>query len=345
MISRVAESCFWLTRHMERADNMARLLGVNRSFLLDTSLPQLERWMPVVVVSGEQQRFLELMPGAEDDGEAVQDYLVWDERCPVGIRQSLYWARENARMIREVISLEMWESTNELWHWLKGGPGRRLYNRDRDAFYKRIKDAVAQFEGTAQHTMLHDEPFDFMRLGILLERANQTARIVDVKYHLLGPTQIDAPETPVEAAQWGALLRSCSAEESFWKRGDEISGPSVADFLMHEREFPRAIYYCLHRAFRYLQHLRAAIASGQEKDGAPIGERSVTQLGRLVESLENRSIDDVCANGLHQELTRIIDETASICVNLARDYLDPSFNGQLPAQDESPADRQERVTA
>jgi uncharacterized alpha-E superfamily protein len=335
MISRVAESCFWLTRHMERADNMARLLGVNRSFLLDTDLPQLEQWMPVVVVSGEQERFTERLPkGAENDAEAVQEYLVWDPRCPVGIRQSLYWARENARMIREVISLEMWESANEFWHWLKGGPGRRLYNRDRDAFYKRIKDAVAQFEGTMQHTMLHDEPFDFMRLGVLLERANQTARIVDVKYHLLGPTQADAVDTPVEAAQWAALLRSCSAEESFWKRGDAMTGPFVADFLMHEREFPRAIYYCLDRALRYLKHVHAATQRG---------DSCVEQLTALVQSLERRSIDRVLSGGLHQELTRVINETMDICSAIARDYLDPSFNATLevPAEtDDEPRRKQ-----
>ena len=318
MISRVAESCYWLHRYVERAESIARLLRVNRSFLLDVSVPELERWQPVVVVSGEQQRFSERHAELQDDGEVVQHYLSWDEQCPVSIASSIYWARENARTIREVISLDMWEAVNVLWHWLKRGQGRRLFAKDRDAFYKYVKDAVALFQGVCHNTMLHEQPFDFMRLGMLLERASQTARTMDVKYHLLGPTSGTEAETPVEAAQWVALLRSCSAEDSYFRRyQNALSGPDVADFLLKEENFPRAVYHCLHRARNFLNRIATSTATGRQT--------SLLLLSELVQSLGQKTIANILNSGLHAELTRIIDRCAAICNAIHADYFNPSL--------------------
>ncbi len=322
MISRVAENCFWLFRYMERAESMARLLRVNRSFLLDIELPDLEQWYPVLVVSGEEHRFIELYPEKQvNDENSVQDYLTWDEACPVGIATSVGWARENARIIREVISLEMWQSINELWHRLQGSQGRRLFRRDRDAFYKSIKDAVALFHGTCHDTVLHEEPFDFMRLGMLIERAAQTARIMDVKYHLLGPTS--GSETAVESAQWAALLRSCSGEDSFFRRHRSgLHSVGVVGFLLKEERFPRSVYHCLARASDFLHRIGSATGSR--------AHRSVAILDALVASLAGKTAADIVHEGLHGELTRIIDTITDICNEIHGDYFDPSFP-ELPA--------------
>lgn len=326
MISRVADSCFWLSRYMERAESAARLLGVNRTFLLDIELPELERWRPVIVVSGEEGRFDEFHgEGAAKEGERVEAYLSWDRRCPVSIASSCYWARENARTIRETISHDMWESVNALWLWLTGGPGKRLYRSDRDAFYRYIKDSVTHFEGTTQHTMMRDEPFDFLHLGLLLERAAQTARMIDVKYHLLGPTG-GQEEGPVEIAQWVALLRSCSAEESFLKHQPMgLSGPAIAEFLLLHDSFPRSVYYSIDRGLGFLQRIQAETA---EQGGAQAesGERSAALLRALRESLRGRRIARILKRGLHEELTRIIDTLTQICDQLRVEYLDPTFH-------------------
>ena len=175
MISRVAESCFWLGRYIERADNTARLLQTNHSFVLDVNSPIQSRWRPVLVVSGEHERFPELYSDeSSDDGEQVQEYMTWNQNNPASLLSSNKWARENARTIREIISSEMWENLNGFWHFLNGRKGRELYRSDRNRFYSRVSDASALFLGASSHTLSHDESFAFLQLGVFLERAGQT---------------------------------------------------------------------------------------------------------------------------------------------------------------------------
>lgn len=321
MISRVAESCFWLHRYVERAENTARLLEVNRLFLLDVSLPELQRWQPVVVVSGERERFAEHFPEpeAQNDGELVQTYLTWDERCPVSIVSSAYWARENARVVRDAIGSAGWETLNGFWHWLRGGSGRRLWAFDRAEFYLRVRHAASLFQGVCQANMLHEQPLDFMRLGALLERCGQTARMVDVKYHMLGPTVRGIAETPLEAAQWLALLRSCSAVEPFFKRVRGLpTGAAVVGFLILEPDFPRSVVHCLDRAERFLRRLRPAAVP-------EVGRSSAELLAGLARGLRVQSIEQILAAGLHEELTRVIDTSAQICDAVNADYFNPTL--------------------
>jgi uncharacterized alpha-E superfamily protein len=248
VISRAAESCFWQNRYLERAETLVRLLETNLAFQLDVTLPDAERWRPLVVVTGELARFEEHV-GAEaaEDEEAVQHFLTWEEENPSSLVSSLSGARENARTIRETVSREMWETLNELWLFVQGQEARRLYQRDRYAFYQEVRDRCLLFHAQALTTMLHEEPFDFMRLGTTLERAGQTARLLDVKYHSMGPTHAEL-EMPAEAAQWLAVLRFCAGSEPFFKRsGFVLSGPNVAAFLLFDRSFPRSVHHNLSR--------------------------------------------------------------------------------------------------
>jgi uncharacterized alpha-E superfamily protein len=313
MISRVAESCFWLNRYVERAENTSRLLSVNRAFELDVDLPARERWWPIVVVGGEQDRIRSHLSGdALYDGEQVQEYLTWEQDNPTSIASSVYWARENARTIREVISLEMWETLNAFWHWMRGGAGRRLYREDRDSFYKYVRERSVLFQGSSHSTMLHEEPFDFMRLGMLLERAGWTARILDVKHHIVG-LAADGPESPLETAQAMALLRSCSATDSFFKRVHSApTGRRVVAFLLEAETLPRSVLHCLDRAWNFLRRVQPA--------SGVTGQRSARMLSALLEDLRSLSTEDIFARGLHEELTRIIDSVAEICQAVHDDY-------------------------
>ena len=218
MISRVAESCFWLNRYVERVEVLSRMLGVNFAFQLDIELAATERWRPLVIVAGQEEDFLKRVEAPQaDDGERVQEYLTWNEENPSSVYSSLRAARENARTIRETISLEMWETLNDLWVWLRSKDAHKLYERNRTTFYSRLRDQCLLFHGIAQATMLHEAPFEFMRLGTALERAGQTARVLDVRHHAVGP--VDAAEEPPEAiAQWLTILRFCSGVEPFLKR-------------------------------------------------------------------------------------------------------------------------------
>lgn len=320
MISRVAQQCFWLGRYVERVENTARMLQVNAHFLLDVAQERLDRWRPILTVAGEEGAFLAHHAEADaDEPDAVQTWFVWDDRCAVSVVTSFRAARENAWTIRETISLEAWGALNGAWLWVRGGPGRRLWGRDRHAFYERVKDACHLFHGVCHDTMLHEEAFDFMRLGMLLERAGQTARLLDLKYHKLGPTARDR-ETPAESAQWLAILRSCSATEPFFKRGAGApTGPAVAEFLLLEPAFPRTVMYALTRAWHFLQRIRP-------REGE-IGVTSSRRLERLLRRLRAADVDALLERGIHQELTRIVDATMVVCDAIRTDYFETAPAG------------------
>jgi len=318
MISRVAEGCFWLNRYVERVETVARMLDVNLAFQLDAELPDAERWWPLVIVHGEQEPYREITGGGpSDDGEVVQRYLTWNERSLASMYSSLRAARENARTIRETISLEMWETLNDLWVWLNSAEARELYEQSRHDFYLHVRDACLLFHGAANATMLHEDPFEFMRLGSALERAGQTARILDVKYHSIGQTDA-RQETPAEAAQWIATLRSCSGIEPFFKREDNVlSGRAIAEFLLFDPAFPRSVSHNLARAKNFLNLVRPPRPSA-------VGQHADQILRQLRKELGQMSIDDVLEQGLHEVLTWIVDTTAEVCVAVHSDFFDPA---------------------
>jgi uncharacterized alpha-E superfamily protein len=317
MIARVAQTCFWLHRYLERAENTARLLQVSLHVALDVELPERELWQPVLAVSGEERRFRSLH-GADalGDAEMVQEFMVWEERNPVSLVHSLRLARDNARTIRETISLEMWQALNSCWLWMEDGRGRRLYDRERHAFYERVKTACQLFHGLYHTTMLFDEPFDFMRLGSLLERADQTARILLAMYRpSQGRGRADAPG---DAARWLATLRSCSAIEPFMKRTrGTLIGSAVAGFLLYDERFPRSVLHCTGRAQVFLDRVR-----GAEGAGGP--HESARRLGILVSRLRSARLDIVPDAGLTDELGALLDGIAGVGEAITEDFFDMS---------------------
>lgn len=309
MISRVAEHCFWMARYLERAENTARTLEVNDTLLLDFAVPLEQQWRPVLTISGIHD-----MPG-EVDGETVQNYLTWETSNLSSIASSLASARENARIIREVISADMWEQINYYHLWMQSPSSRDLYQRSRTDFYGRIKRINQLIHGITEGTMSHGEPWEFYLLGKYLERACQTARILDVKYHILLPT----PEhvgTPVDSAHWMAILTSCSGYEPFHKKrwtGD--LGISVADFLVLDPKFPRSVRYCLSRC------QRAAHSISGRPSTHPVVDVEHA-LDSLVRWLNLIKVDDFVQAGLHEELTRVIDRIHEIGDMIHRTYFD-----------------------
>ncbi len=316
MISRVAESAFWLSLYVERVESLARLLDVNLTFVLDVSIPEASRWHPLVIVLGERERYAEVAraSGADlDVEEAVQEFLVWNRASPVSIYSGLRAARENARTIRETISLEMWRALNELWLWMGERSTRRLYDESRHDFYRQIVERCLIFLGAQQSTMLHEEAFEFLRLGTNLERANQTARILDVKYHAIGPTSGRA-ETSAETAQWLATLRSCSGVEPFFKRSHHVlGGRAVAEFLMTDEAFPRSILHNLERA----RNFHRLITAGGPPDR---GAASAALLDELAERVRELRIEDMGTGGVHEALTSIVDDTARVSSLVQSDF-------------------------
>lgn len=309
MISRVAELCFWMSRYVERAENIARVLDVNSSLLLDFEVPYEQQWKPLLIISGIHD-----MPG-DPDAESVQKYLVWEEENPCSIISSVGYARENARIIREVISADMWERMNYYYLWLKSESAKELYATDRTEFYNQIKRINQLLHGICEATMAHGEAWEFFRLGKYLERACQTGRILDVKYHVLAPSP-DQIETPIDNAHWMAILKSCSGYEPFHKQYRNLEkGPAVAEFLIFDSAFPRSIRRCL----LYCRDASHKI-SGRKKTHP--GNELEQQLDSLIDWLNLATIDDMVRVGLHESLTSVINRIHDLGLAAHRTYFD-----------------------
>jgi uncharacterized alpha-E superfamily protein len=309
MISRVAEHCFWMSRYLERIENTARVLDVNQTLLLDFQVPVEQEWRPLLIISGIHD-----MPGIAD-AETVQHYVTWETKNLSSVASSLAACRENARVIREVISADMWERLNYYYLWMQGTDSLRLYNRSRSEFYSEIKRINQSFQGITDATMSHGEAWEFIQLGKYLERACQTARILDVKYHMLLPS----PEhlgTPVESAHWAAILMSCSAYEPFHKQHNGVDlGIAVPNFLIFDPLFPRSVRRCLIEC----QGAAHAISGRPVSMPGNDGERSIHA---LVSWLQLTTASDFVQTGLHEALTDVVNNIHEIGNAIHRSYFD-----------------------
>ncbi len=307
MISRVAEHCYWLSRYLERAENTARVLEVNQTLLLDFEVPLEQQWKPILIISGIHE-FAKPM-----EAETVQQHMTWDRDNPCSIASSIAHARENARIIREVISADMWERMNFYYLWMQGEVARELYETDRTEFYSQIKRINQLVFGIGEGTMSHGEPWDFYLLGHYLERACQTGRILDVKYHILLPS----PEhvgTAVDNAHWMAILKSCSGYEPYHKHRRGVDkGASVADFLIFDPIFPRSIRRCL----EYCQEAYCRIAVKRELSREVGG-----LLDELVTFINSATLDTFIRRGLHEVLTKIVDTIHDIGNAIRRNFFE-----------------------
>jgi uncharacterized alpha-E superfamily protein len=318
MISRVADHCFWFGRYVERAEATARMLAASVSLALDAELPSAQVWRPVLVVSGTEHEFVEAVAANDDnhpawgDGEVVQRFMVWNEDNGVSLARSLIGARANARSIREVLSLEAWEAINELHLWIHGDAAQATYAQHRDAFYQHVRRGTQLTLGLLRSTMLHDEPLDFLWLGVLLERVSQTARTLDVHHHAF--TNLGARHEVVETALWLSLLRALSGSEAFLKRAaGRVSSEGVARFLISEDAFPRSIRYCVHSAYERLCNIRPP-----QHHELP-GGRSLERLRVLDTWVAAREREPVA--NVHDLLTHVVDEVHEICGTLGKELL------------------------
>jgi uncharacterized alpha-E superfamily protein len=315
VISRGADHCFWFGRYIERSESTARMLAQAASFALDAELAPAQVWRPIVVVSGEEDEFLARVAEGDDDhpawgdAELVQRFMVWDTTNGVSLASSIAGARWNARSIREVLSLDAWEVTNELHLWF--GDAAQQYATNRDEFYRHVRRSTQLSLGLLRSTMLHDEPLDFMWLGVLLERVSQTARMLDVHHHAF--TQMRSHEL-VETSLWISLLRALSGQEAFMKRVTQrVSSELVARFLIAEDAFPRSIAYCVHSAHDRLAHIRPP-----EAHDLP-GGQSLERLRVLDTWVADRSKEPFPS--VHDLLTHVVDEVHAICGTLGRELL------------------------
>lgn len=295
MLSRVADSIYWLNRYVERAENVARFIDVNLNLILDSPPGVAEQWEPLIFTTGDRKIFQERYGQAT--AENVIQFLSFDSSYPNSILSCLQQARENARSIREAISSEMWEQVNAFYLMVKEANPEKMLSNLHD-FFAQVKLSSHLFAGITDATMTHNEGWHFGRIGQFLERADKTSRILDVKYFILLPSVKDIG-TPLDEIQWMALLKSASAYEMYRKSKQHRIIPNrVAEFLILDREFPRSIKFCLSQVSESLYQIT----------GTPTGncQNSVERaLGRLRAELEYTTIEEIINIGLHQFLDKL----------------------------------------
>ena len=298
MLSRVAASLYWMGRYLERAENIARLLDVNIQLLIDFGSIDDQRikehWIPVLRSAGDEELFFQHYPKA--DSASVTEFMTFHRDNPNSVFSCVCAARENARQVRDQISMEMWEVLNEVYLFLQSKDAHEVWRDGPGAFYDQVKRFSHLFQGLTDSTFSRTEGWEFIQFGKYLERADKTTRILDVKYHILLPRATDVGGA-VDAAQWQAVLRSTSALEAYRRfYVTEILPRKVAEFLVLSESFPRSLRYCLGE----LEHSLARIGGGR-RECLPRGEAEV-DFDRLRGELESLTINEIIARGLHEYL-------------------------------------------
>jgi len=301
MLSRVAHSLYWMARYIERAENIARIVDVNLQLLLDlrnldeTKLA--EYWLPIVQSTGDESAFFKLHPQAT--GPAVTEFLVFETENPNSIVQCICQARENARMVRDQLTLELWEELNRLYLLICSPQAHEIWRRSPSEFFQEIKAGSLHLIGIVNATLVHDEGWWFIQAGQFLERADKTTRITDVRYQTLPERGAPPIINPTAALEWSAVLRSCSAWDAYrTNHGADIHPKLVAEFLLLNDDFPRSVRFCVSELNRALRRI-SGVAAGHFCNTA----EKLT--GRLLAELQFSTVDEIFDRGLH----RYLDET------------------------------------
>lgn len=318
MLSRIADCVYWMSRHLERAGNTARLVEINLIHLVEAedALPEAAQWKPLLSIGGNEETFAACYDGAPITAERTIRFITEERSNPSSIRSSLRLARENARVVRDRISKEMWEAINEMWLDL----GRELDNpvaaRRSPALYAEVRRGVARFHGLTASTMMRGKAFGFYLLGTMIERADMSARLLDVKYHLLLP-DLSMVGSSLDYYQWAALLKSLSGFEAYRRRYHAgLQAADVAEFTIFEPDFPRSLRFCV-------EQMREALGEIGRAEG-----RSEAAVADLLALLEGGSAREVFASGLHEFLRGFLERVAALNEALVAEYFDADVERQ-----------------
>jgi uncharacterized alpha-E superfamily protein len=314
LLARHAECIFWLARYVERAENLARILDVNASFARDRRGTQ--EWLPVLQLNADEARFTAAY--AAPTAEAILRFYVTDRANPTSIAGAIATARENARALRPLISTEMWAQLNVFHRWLNELGPTAFAPGSLTRLLGRIKEACQTHTGITDGTLHRDQTSYFYRLGRFIERADQTTRLIDIKYHALLPRPTDVGSA-ADLGQWDVVLRSAAAHHAYLRVvPGGVTPAGVAGFLLLHPYFPRAVAFCVSEANRVLGVLRS-------RHGLSGGTAAAESLGGLHASLGAVSIQEVIAGGLHEFLDRVQSQLIA-----ATNDLSAAFFGQAP---------------
>ena len=308
MLSRIAESLYWMSRYLERVDATARLVEINLLHLIEaeSAIAEADEWRPLLAICAAEGQYARAFGSDQVTGARVIRFLLEERTNPGSVRTSLRLARENARVVRDRISKEMWECVNELWlrseEWLDRPPT--------PDYYRMLRSEVARFHGLTVSTMVRGEAFGFYLLGFFLERADMTSRILDVKYHLLLP-DISMIGSPLDFYQWAALLKSMSGWEAYRRKHHQLRPLDVAEFVIFDADFPRSLRFAVDRM------QQALVSVGAEARSPSMG--AVMELARLLEKTDAAGLFE---QGLHEFLEQFLARVSVLHEALQEEYFE-----------------------
>jgi uncharacterized alpha-E superfamily protein len=314
MLSRVASNLYWMSRYVERAENTARVLDVawRMSLLVKETRLQDQEWFAPLNITGTLFPF----SGRHNVvcAREVLHFMALDPENPSSIHACAHQARENARAVRGSITSEMWEVLNSTWLEMAQMTEERMLARGVSAFFDWVKDRSHLFRGVTFGTLRRDDAYHFVRLGTHLERADNTARILDVKYHILLPSVKDVGGA-VDYYQWSAVLRSVSAFEAYRKVYRDVITPlKLAELLILRADIPRSLHFCIRSAHETLEYVKNAQS-----------DETMRRAGKLLAGLQYGRISEIFAGGLHEYLTDFLQSTQELSNGVQRSFFAPTL--------------------
>ena len=329
MLSRVANSVYWLNRYIERAENVARFIDVNYNLTLGEGNPMGNQWSPLVYTTGDQDDFESRYETSSDDN--VLRFLLFDEENPNSILSCVNNARENARTIREVISSVVWEELNKFYLMVRSAAQYGPTLEEPQEFCERVRLASHMLVGATDATTSHTEAWHFSRVGRFIERADKTSRIVDVQYYVLLPNAKDVGTT-LDVVRWSALLKSASALEMYRRQHGKILPEHVADFLILDRHFPRSMHFCLLQAQDSLRNITGS-------DPGTFCNQAEQRMGRLCANMDYTTIADIIEHGLHEYIDSFQSQLNRVGEAIHNDF----FITPVPGQDDASSSTQSQT--
>lgn len=320
MLSRVADHIYWMNRYIERAENYARFMDVNFNLSLDLQPDETAQWKPLVVTTGDWPLYETLHKSV--DKTKVIHFLGFDTRNPNSIHNCIVYARENARSIRPEITMEVWEQINYLYYYVKEGTEKKRWEKnDPRKYFLEIKKGCQMLYGILDSTISKSEGWHFGKIGQLMERADKTSRVLDVKYHILLPDSAKVG-SPFDLIQWSALLKSVSAYDMYRKKYGKLTALGICEFLIFDKHFPRSILSCLIDVDRSLR--------ANAKTDTTYRSKVEKQLGLLRAQLEYSDINEVFEKGIHEFLDTIQSQLNDVSESLYKTYFSVAENYKSP---------------
>ncbi len=338
MLSRVANSLYWMSRYVERAENAARLIDVNLQLLLDLrnlgDRTLVGHWMPIVASTGDEELFAELHGNAT--GHTVTEFLVFETRNPNSIISSIKQARENARMVRDQVSAEIWEELNRLYLFLHSQQARDLWRSDPEEFYHEIRANSLQLQGLTEATVVRNEGWFFVQAGRYLERADKTSRLLDVRHASVPAKGRAGLVDQDDALGWSAVLRSCSAWDAYKaQHGAEVQPALVAEFLLLSEDFPRSVRFCVQQLNFSLRQISGVAAGRFSNDAEKLS-------GRLLAELQFGTAEEILEFGLHRYIDLVQEKLNAVGNALFQAYIFQPFHSTTESELQQQEEQQQQ---